>query len=85
MTTSTAPPAIAIESVTKRFGDLTAVDDVSLTITQGELVALLGPNGADKTTLLDMVLGFTPPTHGTINTMEFPPKQATSNGRDRNS
>ena len=80
MNTSTATPAIAIESVTKRFGDVLAVDDVSLTINQGEVLALLGPNGAGKTTLLDMVLGFAEPNRGTIRTFNIPPKHAASNG-----
>lgn len=73
-------PAIAIESVTKHFGDLLAVDDVSFTINQGEVVALLGPNGAGKTTLLDMVLGFTEPDRGVIRTLDTSPKHAAHNG-----
>lgn len=80
MNTSATTPAIAIESVTKRFGDVIAVDDASLTITQGEVLALLGPNGAGKTTLLDIMLGFTEPNRGSIRTYGNPPKQAASNG-----
>lgn len=80
MQTSVSAPAIAIESVTKRFGAVTAVDDVSLEINVGEVLALLGPNGAGKTTLLDMVLGFAEPNTGGIRTFGDTPKRAASNG-----
>ncbi|GAA2045326.1 ABC transporter ATP-binding protein [Yaniella flava] len=80
MTTSASVPAIAIESVTKRFGSVTAVENVSLEIHPGEVLALLGPNGAGKTTLLDMVLGFAEPNSGSIRTSGDLPKRAASNG-----
>ena len=76
----TSPSAIHITAVTKRFGAVTAVDNVSLEISSGEVLALLGPNGAGKTTLLDMVLGFTEPDTGTLNTLRQSPQRATSNG-----
>ncbi len=63
---SSKPPIISIEGVTKRFGDHAAVDDVSLTINEGEFFALLGPSGCGKTTLLRMLAGFETPTEGTI-------------------
>lgn len=81
MNTSAAPPAIAVESVTKRFGALTAVNNLSLTIQQGQVLALLGPNGAGKTTLLDMVLGFTQPNQGNIQVFGITPKRAAAEGK----
>src|SRR5579863_4884287 len=61
-----ARPLIRIENVSKRFGKLTAVDGVSLTIDEGEFFALLGPSGCGKTTLLRMLAGFETPSCGRI-------------------
>ncbi|MFO7573214.1 MAG: ABC transporter ATP-binding protein [Gaiellaceae bacterium] len=55
---------IRIEGVTKRFGSVTAVDDVTLTIREGEFFGLLGPSGCGKTTLLRMLAGFEAPDEG---------------------
>src|SRR6187401_2358012 len=57
---------LRLESVTKRFGDFTAVDDLSLVVPQGSFFALLGPSGCGKTTLLRMIAGFDQPTSGRI-------------------
>ena len=61
-----AEPIIDIRNVTKRFGNLAAVDNVSLTINAGEFFVLLGPSGCGKTTLLRMIAGFELPTEGQI-------------------
>ena len=58
--------AIRLEGVTKRFGDFVAVDDISLTIPEGEFFSLLGPSGCGKTTTLRMLAGFEVPTEGRI-------------------
>ncbi len=57
---------IRFENITKRFGKVVAVDDVSLSIEEGEFFALLGPSGCGKTTLLRMLAGFETPTEGRI-------------------
>ena len=57
---------VVIDRVTKRFGDVEAVKDVSLTVPSGELVVLLGPTGAGKTTLLRLVAGLEKPDAGII-------------------
>jgi spermidine/putrescine transport system ATP-binding protein len=57
---------ITFEGVTKRFGKMVAVDNVDLTIHEGEFFALLGPSGCGKTTLLRMLAGFETPTEGRI-------------------
>jgi putrescine transport system ATP-binding protein len=61
-----ARPLIRIDGITKSFGPFTAVDDVSLTIYEGELFSLLGGSGCGKTTLLRMMAGFEVPTKGRI-------------------
>ncbi|MDQ4489900.1 ABC transporter ATP-binding protein [Sinomonas sp. ASV486] len=65
-THSGGPPAIAISSLTKRYGDKFALDGISLMIAPGEVAAVLGPNGAGKTTLIELLLGMRTPTAGTI-------------------
>jgi branched-chain amino acid transport system ATP-binding protein len=57
---------LAVKNVSKRFGSLVAVRDVTLTVKKGELRAIIGPNGAGKTTLFNLISGFFPPTSGTI-------------------
>jgi branched-chain amino acid transport system ATP-binding protein len=57
---------LAVENVTKRFGSLVAVRDVSLTVPAGQLHAVIGPNGAGKTTFFNLISGFFRPTAGRI-------------------
>jgi branched-chain amino acid transport system ATP-binding protein len=57
---------LEINSVTKRFGNLVAVRDVSLNVARGEMCAIIGPNGAGKTTFFNLISGFFPPTSGNI-------------------
>ena len=57
--------------LTRRFGDLTAVDDLNLAVRQGEIFGLLGPNGAGKTTVIKMLTTLLPPTSGTATVAGF--------------
>ncbi|SNS41178.1 amino acid/amide ABC transporter membrane protein 2, HAAT family /amino acid/amide ABC transporter ATP-binding protein 1, HAAT family [Geodermatophilus pulveris] len=59
-------PLLEVQGLTKRFGGVTAVDDLDLTVHAGEIVALIGPNGAGKTTAFNMVSGAVVPTAGTV-------------------
>ena len=57
---------LTLEHVSKRFGGLRAVNDVSLSVNEGEILFIVGPNGAGKTTLFNLITGFIPPDEGTI-------------------
>jgi ABC-2 type transport system ATP-binding protein len=62
-------PIVVTEDLTKRYGDITAVDAVSLTVRPGEVYGFLGPNGAGKTTTLRMLLGLIRPTSGSAGVL----------------
>ena len=73
-------PIIRVAGVSKHFGRVTAVDQVSLEIGQNEFFALLGPSGCGKTTLLRMLAGFESPSEGEIlidghNMTDVPPNR----------
>ena len=74
-------PAIRLSGLTKKFGTLTAVDDITLTIQPGEVVALLGPNGAGKSTTIDLLLGLARPTDGSALLFGEDPRRAIVAGR----
>ena len=59
-------PSVALRSVTKRFDDFAAVDDIDLELAQGEFFTLLGPSGCGKTTTLRMIAGFEQPSEGEV-------------------
>ena len=58
---------IEVEGLTKRYGDFTAIEDISFRVEKGEIVAFLGPNGAGKTTTMRVITGFLPATEGTAS------------------
>ena len=65
------PDAIHIEQVSKQFGALKALDQITLKIAQGEVFGLLGPNGAGKTTLISTLAGLARPSSGRVSVMGF--------------
>ena len=80
MSAAPEPPEIRLADVTKRFGAVVAVDDVSLTVDTGEFLTLLGPSGCGKTTTLRMIGGFDLPTSGRI---ELRGRDATNDPPDK--
>ncbi|WP_042438415.1 ABC transporter ATP-binding protein [Streptacidiphilus albus] len=71
----------AFRNVSKHFGSVRAVNDVSLTLYPGETVAFLGRNGAGKSTSIDMLLGLREPTSGTVTLFGGTPRQAILDGK----
>jgi len=72
--------AVDLRNLTKRFGSVTAVNDLSLQIDSGEIVAFLGPNGAGKTTTIDMLLGLSRPDAGSVRVYGSAPDDAIARG-----
>ncbi|MGH7800871.1 MAG: ABC transporter ATP-binding protein [Thermodesulfobacteriota bacterium] len=62
---------IQVQNLTKRYGNLVAIDNVSFSVGQGEILGFLGPNGAGKTTTMRIISGYMPPTDGTVRVGEF--------------
>jgi ABC-2 type transport system ATP-binding protein len=75
------PPAIALSSLVKTFGEVTAVAGLDLSVQPGEIVAFLGPNGAGKTSTIDMLLGLSRPTSGSVEVFGLAPGEAVAQGR----
>ncbi|MFN8629757.1 MAG: ABC transporter ATP-binding protein [Chloroflexota bacterium] len=83
MAVSSAPAAVALDGVTCRFGDLTAVDDVSLAFPEGVLVGLVGPSGSGKTTMVRMMRGALSPNDGTVRVFGEDPRKLSGRNRNR--
>lgn len=71
-------PILQVERLTKKFGDIVAVDDLSFSVEAGEIFGFLGGNGAGKTTTLRMVLDIIRPTSGSISVLGGPPEARNS-------
>ena len=72
--------AVHIDGVSRSYGTVRAVDDVSLSVGRGQTVALLGPNGAGKTTTITLLLGLARPDRGTVAVLGMSPEDAVSRG-----
>jgi ABC-2 type transport system ATP-binding protein len=72
--------AVVLDGVSRAFGSVRAVEDVSVAIERGATFALLGPNGAGKTTTIAMLLGLSHPDSGTIEVFGMPPAAAVAHG-----
>jgi len=70
------PPLASLVGVPRRYGDVTALDDISLDIVDGQILGLLGPNGAGKTTTLSLVSGLIRPTSGSVRLFGRDPRDA---------
>ncbi len=73
--------AVAVEHLTKRFGGLTAVHDISFEVASGQVTALLGPNGAGKTTTVEILAGLQIPSAGTVRVLGASPRARGRTGR----
>jgi len=62
---------IQVQNLTKRYGNLVAIDNVSFRVGHGEILGFLGPNGAGKTTTMRIISGYMPPTDGTVRVGDF--------------
>lgn len=63
--------AIETTDLTKRYGDIVAIDDVSLSVRESEIFGFLGPNGAGKSTMIDQLLGFAKPSDGSVSVLGY--------------
>src|SRR5579862_2118620 len=73
--------AVTFQDVSKHYGEVKAVNNLTLEIPTGRTIAFLGPNGAGKSTSIDMLLGLKKPTSGTVRVFGKAPRQAVVSGQ----
>lgn len=81
MTQTRADAVVTLDGVTRTFGDVKALDDVTLAFGESELIGMLGPNGAGKSTLLNLVSGTRRPSSGTVRLFGEDPRQPRARAR----
>jgi ABC-2 type transport system ATP-binding protein len=78
-----AVAAVSLDHATRRFGDVLAVDDISLTVPPGSILGVIGPSGAGKTTTIRMLTGALAPSEGTIRVLDEDPRRFRRQTRQR--
>ena len=76
-------PVILVNGLSKRYGDIVAVDDISLEVRRGEIFGIVGPNGAGKTTTVEMLQGLRHPDGGTVSVLGLDPRRDVAELRQR--
>ena len=71
----TPPPAVEVRGLTKAYGGVRAVDDVSFEVARGEIFGLLGPNGAGKTTVIECLATLRQPDRGAVRVLGLDPRR----------
>src|SRR5512134_918037 len=66
-------PFVEIEKVSFRYGEVSVLEDINLTVDPGDFLGIIGPNGSGKTTLLRIMLGLLPPSRGAVRLFGHPP------------
>src|SRR5436853_7520640 len=74
---------VAVEGVSRQFGDLTAVDDVTLQVPQGTILGVIGPSGSGKTTVIRMLTGTLEATEGSLSVLGQNPRKFSRHTRER--
>ncbi|HWP92522.1 MAG TPA: ATP-binding cassette domain-containing protein [Thermodesulfobacteriota bacterium] len=74
---------IKVENLTKRYGELVAIDNVSFEVQRGEILGFLGPNGAGKTTTMRIITGYMPPTEGRVHVDDFDVQEYPMQAKER--
>lgn len=76
-------PVVAVQHLTRRYGDIAAVDDITLTVPAGTILGVIGPSGSGKTTLIRMLTGTLEPTEGSLEVLGERPRKFRRQTRER--